>query len=110
MTLLGFRTFRLYFHYIYTCIYSRYDFFYLVELPGFIEFTTGFTPSIPTTNYIVEFPVSDIPQSQSFTLSPVDDSVVRETIEVIQLMFAPIPDVRVTTGQPATVVIINDDG
>ena len=79
---------------------------FIVEVPQ----RTEFTPSIPTTNYIVEFSVSDIPQSQSFTLSPVDDSVVRETDEFIQLVFAPILEARVTEGQPATVVILNDDG
>ena len=81
-----------------------------MEEPQSTQFTTGFTPSIPTTNYTVEFPESDIPQSQSFILSPVDDSVIRETNEVIQLEFATISDARVTLGQPATVVIINDDG
>ena len=67
------------------------------------------SPSIPNTNYTVEFHRSESPQSQSFTLSPVDDDVLSEPNEFFQLTFASISDARVIQGPASSVLIIDDD-
>ena len=69
----------------------------------------GLEPFILTVTYTVNFPVSDMPQSQTFTLTPVDDNVPNEPNEVIDLVFASISDLRVAQGDPAEVIIIDDD-
>ena len=69
----------------------------------------GLVPSRPTINYTVSFPVSDVPQSQTFTLTPVDDNVPNEPNELVQLVFAFISDARVQQGDPADLVIVDDD-
>ena len=69
----------------------------------------GLQPSIPTAMYSVLFPVSALPQSQSFTLTPVDDSIPSEPDEVIGLTFSLISDGRVQRGSDALVTIIDDD-
>ena len=66
-------------------------------------------PSIPTVNYTVNFSVSDLPQSQTFTLTPVDDNVSSEPNELIQLILAPTSNSRVVVGDPAEVIIVDDD-
>ena len=69
----------------------------------------GVTPSTPTTNYTVVFNESEVPQSQSFILSPVDDDILREPDETFQLVFASVSDARVILGPTSTVVIMDDD-
>ena len=69
----------------------------------------GLEPSIPTVNYTVNFPVSDFPQSQTFTLTPVDDNVPSEPNEVIRLVLIPTSNSRVAQDDPAEVVIVDDD-
>ena len=64
----------------------------ITPLPG------GLVPSRPTINYTVSFPVSDFPQSQTFTLTPVDDIIPNEPNELVQLVFAFISDSRVQQG------------
>ena len=56
----------------------------------------------------MNFPVSDSPQSQTFTLTPVDDNVPNEPNEVFDLVFASISDPRVAQGDPAEVIIDDD--
>ena len=89
------------------CIYilTVYVIFYTVPTVQ----SNGLEPSIPTVNYTVIFPVSDLPQSQTFTLTPVDDTVPNEPNEVIQLVFASISDMRVAQDDPADIVIIDND-
>ena len=53
--------------------------------------------------------MSDFPQSQTFTLTPVDDNVPNEPNELVRLVFAFISDARVQQGDPADLVIIDDD-
>ena len=53
--------------------------------------------------------MSDVPQSQTFTLTPVDDSVPNEPNELVRLVFAFISDVRVQQGDEADLVIVDDD-
>jgi hypothetical protein len=69
----------------------------------------GLEPSIPTVTYTVNFAVSDSLQSRTFTLTPVDDNVPNEPNEVINLVFASISDPRVEQGDPAEVIIVDDD-
>ena len=69
----------------------------------------GLVPSRPTINYTVSFPVSDVPQSQTFTLTPVDDPVPNEPNEPVRLTFAFVSDVRVRQGDEADLVIVDDD-
>ena len=69
----------------------------------------GLVPSRPTINYTVSFPVSDVPQNQTFTLTPVDDSVPSEPNELVRLVFAFISDARVQQGDPADLVIEDDE-
>ena len=53
--------------------------------------------------------MSDFPQSATFTLTPVDDSVPLETDELVRLVFAFISDSRVQEGDRADLVIVDDD-
>ena len=69
----------------------------------------GVTPSTPTTNYTVEFNESEVPQSLSFILSPIDDNILREPDETFQLVFGSVSDARVIQGPESTVVILDDD-
>ena len=69
----------------------------------------GLESSIPNVTYTVNFPVSDSLQSRTFTLIPVDDNVPNEPNEVLDLVFASISDPRVAQGDPAEVIIIDDD-
>ena len=57
----------------------------------------------------MNFAVSDSLQSRTFTLTPVDDNVPNEPNEVINLVFASISDPRVEQGDPAEVIIVDDD-
>ena len=69
----------------------------------------GLEPSIPTTTYTVSFGVNDNPQSQTFLFEPIDDTVPREPVEPIQLIFSSISDARVQEGPPADVNILDND-
>ena len=69
----------------------------------------GLEPSRPTINYTVSFPVNDAPQSQTFTLTPVDDNVPNELNELVRLVFAFISDLRMEQGPSADLVIVDDD-
>ena len=69
----------------------------------------GLVSSIPTTTYMVVFPESSVPQSQTFLFTPVDDNVPNEPNEQIRLDFSMISDSRVIEGATANVVIIDDD-
>ena len=69
----------------------------------------GLEPSIPTDTYTLNFAVSDSPQSQTFTLMPVDDNVPNEPNEVFDIVFASISDPRVAQGDPTEVIIVDDD-
>ena len=69
----------------------------------------GLVPSRPTINYTLNFPVSGVPQSYTFTLIPLDDSVPNEPNELVRLVFAFISDARVRQGDPADLVIVDDD-
>ena len=82
-----------------------YVFFYSVQT----TLPEGLEPSRPTINYTVSFLVSDLPQSQTFTLAPVDDNVPNELNELVRLVFAFISDSRVEQGPPADLVIVDDD-
>ena len=66
-------------------------------------------PSVPTDTYSLSFTVSDLLQSNSFTLTPVDDTVPNEPNEVVQLVFFSISDGRVEQGPTAELVIVDDD-
>ena len=69
----------------------------------------GLVPSVPRIAFDVMFPVNSSPQSQSFTFTPVNDSVPNEPQEVAQLVFNVISDERVVQGAESAVVIIDDD-
>ena len=69
----------------------------------------GLVSSIPTTTYMVVFPESSVPQSQTFLFTPVDDNVLKESDEQIRLDFSVISDGRVVEGATADVIIVDDD-
>ena len=66
-------------------------------------------PSVPTDTYSLSFTVSDLLQSNSFTLTPVDDNVPNEPNEVTQLVFFSVSDGRVEQGPTAELVIVDND-
>jgi collagen type VI alpha len=66
-------------------------------------------PSIPDANYSALFSVSSGLQSQTFTLTPVDDNAPSEPDETGLLIVYFVSDGRVEEGPPAELVIVDDD-
>ena len=66
-------------------------------------------PSRPLDSYQIDFTANDLPQTQTFTLTPVDDTNTSEPVEMALLVFQSVSDLAVQRGPEASLVIVDDD-
>ena len=66
-------------------------------------------PSRPLNSYQVDFTTNDLPQNQTFTLTPVDDNSPSEPVEMALLVFQSVSDLAVQRGPNVSLAIVDDD-